>query len=287
MGDRLDIGAWLRGLGLERYEPAFRGNDIDADLLPGLTAEELRDIGVASVGHRRRLLDAIAALRTGAGAGGGAGASARRQTGTATAPPACPRAERRHVTVLFADLAGSTALARSSTPRTCATPARLRGAVVDEVARLGGHAAKFAGDGVLAFFGWPRAHEDDAERAIRAGLAIAEAVGRLAAPGGAPLAARVGIATGPVVVGELQGRRAGRGRTWSARHPTSPPACRPGRARRRGDRAVHAPPRRRPVRVRRPRAPRLKGFAEPVRAWRVLGPGRAAGASTRARPRAA
>jgi len=163
MGDGLDIGAWLRGLGLEHYEPAFRGNDIDADLLPKLTAEELRDIGVALVGHRRRLLDAIAALRTGAGTE----AAAQEQTHDSRPEPprplpASPGAERRQVTVLFADLVGSTALARKLDPEDMRELLRAyEAAVVDEVARLGGHAAKFAGDGVLAFFGWPRAHEDD------------------------------------------------------------------------------------------------------------------------------
>src|SRR5215213_9572183 len=133
MGDGLDIGAWLRGLGLQRYEPAFRGNDIDAELLPGLTAEELKDIGVASFGHRRRLLDAIAALRTGAERA----AEARPHDGRPEPPPPLPasaRAERRQVTVLFADLVGSTALARKLDPEELREILRAyEGAVVDEV----------------------------------------------------------------------------------------------------------------------------------------------------------
>src|SRR5215213_9802498 len=153
MGDGLDIGAWLRGLGLQRYEPAFRGNDIDAELLPGLTAEELRDIGVASVGHRRRLLDAIAALRAGAERAAETQEQAHdRRPEPPPLAPAFPRAERRQVTVLFADLAGSTALARELDPEEMRELLRAYEAVVvDEVARLGGHVAKFAGDGVLAF----------------------------------------------------------------------------------------------------------------------------------------
>ena len=278
MGDRLDVRAWLRGLGLECYEPAFRGNDIDANLLPRLTAEELRDIGVASVGHRRRLLEAIAALRTGAGGAAGAQAHDGRPE-PPPLPPAFPRAERRQVTVLFADLAGSTALAQKLDPEEMRDLLHAyEDAVVGEVARLEGHAAKFAGDGVLAYFGWPRAHEDDAERAIRAGLAIVEAAGRLAAPGGAPLAARVGIATGPVVVGELLGRGAAAREDVVGETPNLAArlqalvepggvAIAPSTHRLAGDLfecadlGCHD----------------LKGFAEPVRCWRVLRPGRTAG----------
>jgi class 3 adenylate cyclase/tetratricopeptide (TPR) repeat protein len=276
MGETLDIGAWLRGLGLERYETAFRGNDVDAGLLPRLTADDLREIGVASVGHRRRLLEAIAALRPAAGEA----AVARADDGRPEQPrtPGEPQAEQRQVTVLFADLVGSTALARGLDPEELRELLRAyEELVVGEVGRLEGHAAKFMGDGVLALFGWPRAHEDDAERAVRAGLAIIGTVGRLAAPGGAPLQARVGIATGPVVVGELLGRGAARedviGQTpnLAARLQalTEPGGVviAPSTHRLAGglfecaDLGRHD----------------LKGFAEPVRAWRVLGPGGAAG----------
>jgi class 3 adenylate cyclase/predicted ATPase len=194
----VDIGAWLRGLGLGQYERAFRDNDIDADLLAKLTAEELREIGVASVGHRRRLLEAIATLPADA------------------APPSAPPAEasggpalgaeRRQLTVMFVDLVGSTALAARLDPEEMQDLIRAyQDAVAGEIGRFEGHLAKFMGDGVLAYFGWPVAHEDEAERAVRAGRAAVAAVARLRAPDGEPLAARAGIATGLVVVGELVG----------------------------------------------------------------------------------
>jgi class 3 adenylate cyclase len=304
MGETLDIGAWLRGLGLERYEAAFRGNDVDAGLLPRLTAEDLREIGVASVGHRRRLLEAIAALHPAAGEA----AVARADDGRPEPPrpPGEPQAERRQVTVLFADLVGSTALARGLDPEELRELLRAyEELVVGEVGRLEGHAAKFMGDGVLALFGWPRAHEDDAERAVRAGLAIVGTVGRLAAPGGAPLQARVGIATGPVVVGELLGRGAARedvvgellGR-GAAREDVVGELL--GRGAAREDVVGQTPNLAARLQalaepggvVIAPSTHRLagglfecadlgrhdlKGFAEPVRAWRVLGPGGAAG----------
>ena len=161
----MDIAAWLRGLGLERYEAAFRDNDVDGDVLASLTAEDLRDIGVASVGHRRKLIDAIAALR-------------RVRCGR----PSCRPARRRRPSGASSRSSSSTSWARprsppASTPRTCArswppTSARSR----RSWRGYEGHVAKFLGDGVLAYFGWPAAHEDDAERAVRAGLAALSAV---------------------------------------------------------------------------------------------------------------
>jgi class 3 adenylate cyclase len=103
----MDLGEWLRSLGLERYEPAFRENDIDDAILPGLTAEDLKELGVSSLGHRHRLLDAIAALPTG---GSGTGASAAAEATATPGPHSEERAERRQVTVMFSDLVGSTAL---------------------------------------------------------------------------------------------------------------------------------------------------------------------------------
>lgn len=193
----MDIAAWLESLGLEQYAQAFRKNDIDAEVLSRLTAEDLAALGVASIGHRRKLLDAIAHLH------------ARE---TAAAAPAASRArgaERRQITVMFADLVGSTALSVRLDPEEMREVLRTyQDAAAGEVARFGGHVAKFLGDGVLAYFGWPRAQEDEAERAIRAGLGIVEAVPRLATPAGRPLAARVGIATGLVVIGDLIGEGA-------------------------------------------------------------------------------
>jgi class 3 adenylate cyclase/predicted ATPase len=201
----VDVGAWLRGLGLEQYEQAFRENDIDAGLLTTLTADDLRELGVASLGHRKLLLAAIAAL-TG---------PADPQPSPAPAGPApasmMPQAERRQLTVMFVDLVGSTALSTRLDPEDMREVLRVyQNTVTGEIARVDGHVAKLMGDGVLSYFGWPRAHEDDAERAARAGLAIGTAVGRLSTPAGEPLATRVGIATGLVVVGDLVGEGAAR-----------------------------------------------------------------------------
>src|SRR5690349_21103864 len=206
-GTAVDIGAWLRGLGLGQYEQAFSDNDVDADLLARLTAEDLREIGVASVGHRRRLLDAVAALRS---------ADAPLLTPLAEAP-AHPRgaepsrAERRQLTVLFADLVGSTALSARLDPEDLrALLGAYHARVAAVVEREGGFVAKYTGDGVLAYFGWPEAHEDDAERAIRSGLDLVTAVCGLATPETAGLHVRVGIATGLAVVGDLLGSGAAR-----------------------------------------------------------------------------
>ena len=168
----MDVAAWLKSLGLERYAPAFRDNEIDWDALPKLSAEDLKDLGVVLGGHRRKLLDAIAALGTALPAA------------TVTAPSRDARAsadaERRQLTVMFCDLVGSTAL---STRHDREDLRELIGdyhrAVADTVGRLDGFVAKYMGDGVLIYFGYPQAHEDDAERAVRAGLAVIEAVGKL------------------------------------------------------------------------------------------------------------
>jgi class 3 adenylate cyclase len=204
----VDLGAWLRGLGLGQYERAFRDNDVDARVLPGLTAEDLKEIGVVSVGHRRLLLQAVAALS--AAPAGPAPAAVEAVVAPAAHAPS--QAERRQLTVMFVDLVGSTALSGRLDPEEMRSVLLAhQNAAAGEIARYGGHVAKFMGDGVLAYFGWPKAHEDEAERAVRAGLAIAAAVGRLAAPAGEqPLAARVGIATGLVVVGDLLGEGAAR-----------------------------------------------------------------------------
>jgi class 3 adenylate cyclase len=201
----MDVGDWLRSLGLERYEQAFRDNEIDRDLLPSLTADDLKDLGVALVGHRRRMLDAISALHSEAATGEPAVRAAHEGSGPV---PAGVRsdAERRHLTVLFSDLVGSTALSARLDPEEMSAIIRAyQNTVAGEITRFEGHIAKYMGDGVLAYFGWPMAHEDDAERAARAGLAITAAIGQLGNPTGEALAARVGIATGLVVVGELIG----------------------------------------------------------------------------------
>jgi class 3 adenylate cyclase len=183
------IAGWLRELGLEQYEPAFRENDIDFEVLRSLTAEDLREIGIASVGHRRRLLEAIQALPPDV-------------TSTRNVEAG---AERRQLTVMFCDLAGSTALSSRLDPEDMRELlGTYHAAVAEVVAGFEGYVAKYMGDGVLVYFGYPRAHEDDAEQAVRAGLALVERIGQLQTGSGA-LASRIGIATGLVVVGDLVG----------------------------------------------------------------------------------
>jgi class 3 adenylate cyclase/predicted ATPase len=215
----MDIAAWLQGLGLERYVPAFRDNDVDAEVLPELTAEDLISIGVTSVGHRRKLLAAIAAV--------GAANVAPPPT-LPVAPPAGgsphpfpplsgldpgitgetrvgAEAERRQLTVMFCDLVGSTALSARLDPEDLREViAAYHRAAAEVVGRFDGFVAKYMGDGVLVYFGYPRAHEDDAERAVRAELGVIDSVGRLDVQS-IELRARVGIATGLVVVGDLIG----------------------------------------------------------------------------------
>jgi class 3 adenylate cyclase len=202
VGAIMDIVVWLRSLGLERYEAAFRENEITARVLPSLTAEDLKELGVTALGHRRILLDAITALRADA-----SGEAPSDDVATAfTAPSAPPedRAERRQVTVMFSDLVGSTALSARMDPEDLREViSAYQKCVAECVQRFGGFVAKYMGDGVLIYFGYPQAHEDEAERAVRAGLDLVAAVGALKAQ--APLQTRVGIATGLVVVGDLIG----------------------------------------------------------------------------------
>jgi class 3 adenylate cyclase/predicted ATPase len=260
----MDIGVWLRGLGLERYEQAFRENEIDEEVLPGLTADDLKDLGVALVGHRRRLLDAIAAL---AAAPPAAVASAREERGAAVSA----EAERRQLTVMFCDLVGSTPLSTRFDPEDLR---EIVGAhhrcVTDTVGRFGGFVAKYMGDGVLVYFGYPEAHEDDAERGLRAGLAVIDAVGRLATQ--EPLNVRIGIATGLVVVGDLIGAGAAQERGVVGETPNLAARlqalARPGTL-------VVADSTRRQIgtlfEIEDLGLQPLAGFAEPQRAWRVVG----------------
>ena len=198
----MDVVVWLRSLGLGKYEAAFRENDIDETVLPGLTHETLKELGVASIGHRVKLLDAIAALPN-----EGSGKAPIVDTATTSSPPnAHPedRAERRQVTVMFSDLVGSTALSARMDPEDLREViSAYQKSVADTVQRFGGFVAKYMGDGVLIYFGYPQAHEDDAERAVRAGLELIAAVAGLKTH--AALQTRVGIATGLVVVGDLIG----------------------------------------------------------------------------------
>src|ERR1700736_2670615 len=199
----IDVASWLQQLGLAQYEPAFRDNEVDGEILPELTGEDLIGLGVTLIGHRRKLLSAIAAL--------GAAAPAAALTATpASVPPPAPapvQAERRQLTVMFCDLVGSTALSTGMDPEDlrdviASYQSRCRAAI----RHYDGFVAKYMGDGILVYFGYPRAHEDEAERSVRAGLGIVDAMADLNAavprPPGVELAVRIGIATGPVIVGD-------------------------------------------------------------------------------------
>src|SRR6516164_9867695 len=198
----MDIVVWLRSIGLGKYEAVFRENDIDETVLPSLTHENLKELGVASFGHRVKLLDAIAALRSDASDREPSSELKTAPAATSAAPE--DRAERRQVTVLFSDLVGSTALSARMDPEDLReVVSAYHKCVAEVVRRFGGFVARYMGDGVLVYFGYPEAHEDDAERAVRAGLELITAV--IALKTTASLQTRVSIATGLVVVGDLFG----------------------------------------------------------------------------------
>jgi class 3 adenylate cyclase len=187
------IANWLEKLGLGQYAKQFAENDITVSVLPDLTDQDLKEIGV-SLGHRRQLLRAIGEQKD--------TSKAPVATTTSTAP--LDTAERRQVTVMFSDLVGSTTLSARMDPEDLREViAAYQKAVADTVQRFGGFVAKYMGDGVLVYFGYPQAHEDDAERAVRAGLELVTVVAALETR--APLQTRLGIATGLVVVGDLIG----------------------------------------------------------------------------------
>src|SRR6201998_750929 len=255
----MDVGTWLKSLGLGQYEALFRASDIDADILPELTEVDLEKLGV-SLGHLKRLLRAISGLPV---------------TETLAVPLAsaerAAEAERRQLTVMFCDLVGSTPLSTRFDPEDLR---EIVGAyhrcVTDTVGRFGGFVAKYMGDGVLIYFGYPEAHEDDAERAARAGLAVIDAVGRLATQ--EPLNVRIGVATGLVVVGDLIGEGAARERGVVGETPNlaarlqalaMPNTLVIAEATRRRVGGLFA------LADLGPQA--LAGFAEPQPAWRVIG----------------
>ncbi|TMK52352.1 MAG: hypothetical protein E6G70_01550 [Alphaproteobacteria bacterium] len=192
----MDIDGWLRGIGLERYAQTFRDNAIDADVLRDLTADHLRELGLP-LGPRLKLLRAVAALGT-------SEQPLASPEITATAPRT--DAERRQLTVMFVDLVGSTALSARLDPEDMREiVGAYHHSCAEQITKAGGFVARYMGDGLLAYFGYPQAHEHDAEGAVLAGLALVEAVPMLKTAAGAPLQVRVGIATGLVVVGDLIG----------------------------------------------------------------------------------
>src|ERR1700759_4428195 len=205
-GDAGFISAWLEQLGLSGYLSAFLDNDIDAGNLPHLTSTDLVELGVSSVGHRRRMLDAIARL-----------ASEQVPRPDPKERPPVPRtssapprqlaiAERRQVTTLFCDLVGYTKLSSDFDPEiVLELLTSYKDICATQIESYGGHVLRYVGDGVLATFGYPRAREDDAARAVATGLVLAEQIGELVTPRGDQLEVRIGIATGLVVAGDLVG----------------------------------------------------------------------------------
>src|SRR5215813_1733932 len=201
----MDVGGWLRDLGLGRYEPAFIENAIDSDVLPELTEGDLKKLGIP-LGDRKRLIRAIRAMSAGSPS-----ASVTSAVGgdAQSGQPRVAAAERRHLTVMICDLVGSTALSARLDPEDMrAVMDDYHAACARIVQAYDGFLGDFRGDGILAYFGYPRAHEDDAERTVRAGLDLVTAVGRLETHAAEPLAVRIGIATGLVVVGDLSGEGA-------------------------------------------------------------------------------
>ena len=255
-----EITTWLDGIGLAQYSTVFAENAIDLDILPDVTEADLERLGVA-LGDRKRILRAIAAL------------SGRSSAPAASAPLPQSEAQRRQLTVLFCDLVGSTALAVKLDPEDLRDVIRrFQGSCAAVVTQMGGHVARFMGDGLLVYFGYPQAHEDDAERAVRAGLDLVAKVGQLLLPTGDLLQVRVGIATGLVVVGDTVGEESAQeqvvvgetpnlaARLQSVAVPNTTVVA-ASTLRLLGD-----------VFVCEQLGPfELKGFSEPVMAWRVLG----------------
>jgi class 3 adenylate cyclase/tetratricopeptide (TPR) repeat protein len=192
-----ELEAWLDQLGLGQYAAAFVAHAIDLDVVGDLTDADLVDLGVTPLGHRKRLLNAIAGVQRSRIDNYVVGLLP-----AAPAPRSRPKAERRQVSVLFCDLVGSTALAHRLDPEELAPITdRYHKSASETVRQLGGHVARFLGDGVMAYFGWPTSHEDDAERAVATGLELIDRVSRIPTVDDGHLAVRVGVATGLVAIG--------------------------------------------------------------------------------------
>ncbi len=261
---------WLDGLGLGQYASVFTENAIDLEVLPELTEADLESLGVL-LGHRKKILKAIADLLTRADEA----AAPLRETQTPGAQAPSPRvseAERRQLTVMFCDLVGSTELSRRLDPEDLReVMRRYQDAVAGAVTRYEGYVAKFLGDGVLAYFGWPQAHEDQVERAVRTGLDAVAAVASLKLDDNVALQARVGIATGRVVVGDLVGEAAAEAEAVAGETPNL--AARLQGVAAPGQVVIGATTRLligETFEIKDLGVHELKGFGEPVQAWRVL-----------------
>jgi class 3 adenylate cyclase/tetratricopeptide (TPR) repeat protein len=263
-----NVAQWLDQLGVGQYASVFADNDIDEDVLVDLSDSDLEKLGV-TLGHRKKILKAIAAHRARQSAGA-------QPLGT---PSAVPEAERRQLTVMFCDLVGSTELSQRLDPEDLRDINRAyQDACKASVEKYEGFVARYMGDGVLAYFGYPRAHEDDAERGVRAGLEVITAMDGVNAGIGrdkaAELAVRVGLATGPVVVGDLIGEGASQESVVVGETPNLAARLQGLAA---SNAVVVAPDTHRLTaghfRYRDLGERTLKGIARPVRAWQVLGEG--------------
>jgi class 3 adenylate cyclase len=256
------IAEWLASIGLSEYAQRFTDNAIDLSVIRDLTEQDLKDLGVL-LGHRRKILRAIAELD----------GLAPAATETATEPVLRDEAERRHLTVMICDLVGSTALSARLDPEDMRAVIDAYHAACARITRTyDGFLAEFRGDGILAYFGYPRAHEDDAESTVRAGLDIIAAVARLETRAAEPLAVRIGIATGLVVVGDPSGKGALREHALVGDTPNL--AARLQALAEPGTIVVAASTRRLLgdlFRLRDLGRHEVKGIAEPVAAWAVEG----------------
>ena len=256
-----DVAEWLASLDLGEYAQRFAENAIDLSVICDLTENDLKELGVL-LGHRRKMLRAIAELQRAGGSTPQMAIELGRE-----------RAERRQLTVMFCDLVGSSALAAQLDPEDMRqVMARFHGRIGEVIGGYEGIIARYMGDGVLAYFGYPQAHEDDAVQAVRAGLALVDSVANLQTGRSSPLQIRVGIATGLTVVGDLIGE--GGAQEEAVVGDTPNLAARLQALAEPGTVMISAATRRLAAgqftyRDRGPVA--LKGWTQPVPAWQVLG----------------
>src|ERR1700730_13185513 len=261
----MQIAEWLQNLGMSEYAQRVAENRIDFSVLPDLTDQDLKELGIV-LGDRRKMLRAISELS------GAAPAVARPSAIAAPAPHEI--AERRQLTVMFCDLVGSTALSARLDPEELREIiAGYHRRCTELVEQNGGFVAKYMGDGVLAYFAYPQAHEHDAERAVRAGLSLIETVPKLKPAAGLPLRVRVGIATGLVIVGDLLGVGASQEQAVVGETPNL--AARLQATAEPGAVVIASTTRKLTgglFEYRNLGTVSLKGFAENVPAWQVIGP---------------
>ena len=265
-----DVGQWLDRLDLGQYAAVFRENDIDLDLVSELTEDDLRELGL-SLGHRRKLLKAVAALSDGSDPAPSAAAEGQAATRQDRSP--ISDAERRQLTVMFCDLVGSTAMSEALDPEDLrAVIGAYQEACAGVIARYEGFIARYMGDGLLVYFGYPVAHEDDAERAVRVGLDVLAAVPELKVQTGLDLQIRIGVATGLVVAGDIIGEGASEERAVLGETPNL--AARLQSLAEPDTIVISAESRQLTTEVFTYEdlgEHDLKGFSEPVQAWRVSG----------------